>query len=215
MTQAMAPLPPAPIVYPETDGLPMSDNTKQFRWITTLYGNLAALFRDAPDIFVSGNQFWYPVEGAPAIRAAPDVYVVFGRPKGDRPSYKQWLEGGIPMTVVVEVLSPGNTHAEMVEKHSFYEEYGAEEYYIFDPDNPSLVAYLRQGDTLRRVRRVAGFVSPRLAIRFDTPGPELAVLWPDGRPFLSFEELDAERDHERQQRLATEQRADQEKHRAD
>lgn len=100
---------PGAIVYPESDGLPMSDNTRQFRWIVTLAGNLAALFREHDDIFVSGNQFWYTVEGEPEIRAAPDVYVVFGRPKGDRPSYKQWEEGNVPTTVVFEVLSPGNT----------------------------------------------------------------------------------------------------------
>src|SRR5262245_51900082 len=80
MTQRTAPASPGPVVYPESDGLPMSDNTRQFRWIVVLYGNLAALFRDAKDVFVSGNQFWYPVEGEPEIKQAPDVYVVFGRP---------------------------------------------------------------------------------------------------------------------------------------
>src|SRR4051794_29654384 len=33
---------PVEIVYPESDGLPMSDNTRQFRWIVVLFGNLAA-----------------------------------------------------------------------------------------------------------------------------------------------------------------------------
>jgi Uma2 family endonuclease len=171
----------------------MADNTRQLRWIVTLYGNLAALFRDAPDVFVGSNQFWYPVEGEPETRLAPDVYVVFGRPKGDRPSYKQWEEDGIPMTVVFEVLSPGNTYAEMVEKETFYEEHGVEEYYVYDPDNNLLVAYRRQGEMLRRVRPVSGYVSPRLGIRFDTSGPELAVFRPDGQPFLTFEQLEAER----------------------
>src|SRR5579872_875603 len=104
------------IVYPESDGQPMADNSRQFRWIFVLAGNLAAEYRDRVDVFVSGNQFWYPVEGEPEIRLAPDVYVVFGRPKGDRPSYKQWEEGGIPMTVVFEVLSPSNNYMEMVNK---------------------------------------------------------------------------------------------------
>jgi Uma2 family endonuclease len=214
MSQPAVQLPPSPIVYPESDGLPLADNTKQLRWIVVLYDNLVALFRDGTDVFVGSNQFWYPVEGEPEIRTAPDVYVVFGRPKGDRPSYQQWQEGGVPMTVVFEVLSPGNTHPEMVEKHSFYEEYGVEEYYIYDPDKPSLLVYVRQREALRRIRKVAGFVSPRLGIRFDTSGPELVVFGPDGRRFLTFEELEAERvaaerqaEQERQQRLAAEQRA--------
>jgi hypothetical protein len=64
---------PTPVVYPESDGRPMADNTKQLRWIVVLYDNLAALFPDNPDIFVGGNQFWYPVEGYPEIVNAPDV----------------------------------------------------------------------------------------------------------------------------------------------
>ena len=66
-----ATLPRPPIVYPESDGEPMSDNTKQFRWIVVLFGNIAALFRDRADVFVSGNQFWFPREGEPDLRVAP------------------------------------------------------------------------------------------------------------------------------------------------
>lgn len=181
------------IFYPESDGLPMADNTKQLRWIFILYGNLDALFRDQLDVFVASNLNWYPVEGQPNICAAPDVFVVFGRPKGDRGSYKQWEEGGIPPTVAFEVLSPGNTTAEMDNKLLFYEEHGVEEYYIYDPDNVQLIIYLRSGEVLRRVRPVDGFVSPRLGIRFDLSGPELTIFRPDGQPFLSFKELEAVR----------------------
>jgi Uma2 family endonuclease len=192
------------IDYPETDGEPMSDNTRQFRWIVTLAGNLAALFRDRDDVFVSGNQFWYPVQGEPGIVASPDVYVVFGRPKGDRPSYKQWEEGNVPMTVVFEVLSPKNTVMEMAEKQAFYEDYGVEEYYLYDPDSNGLQGYRRQGQIFVRVRPMNGFVSPRLGIRFDLSGPELVVRYPDGRPFLTFVEMAAEREkaEQRAARLA-------------
>ena len=211
MSQPPPPTLPGPIVYPESDGLPMAGNTRQLRWIVTLYGNLAALFRDAPEVFVGGNQFWYPVEGAPEIRAAPDVYVVFGRPKGDRPSYQQWLEGGVPMTVVFEVLSPGNTNPEMVDKHAFYEEHGSQEYYIYDPDKNRLSVYVRQGELLRRVHPASGFVSPRLGIRFDLSGPELVVYRPDGQPFLTFEELEAARAQAQQQWLAAREQTAQER----
>jgi Uma2 family endonuclease len=82
------------IIYPESDGRPMADNTLQFRWITVVQGNLAALFADRPDVFVAGDLLWYPVEGRPDIRRAPDVMVAIGRPKGDRGAYLQWEEGG-------------------------------------------------------------------------------------------------------------------------
>src|SRR5438270_402083 len=126
--------PPGSIIYPETDGQPMSENTRQFRWIVTLAGNLSALFRDQVDVFVCGNQFWYPVEGEPEIRAAPDVYAVFGRPKGDRSSYRQWEEGNVPLTVVFDVLSPRTNGPEWVDKLAFYDEHGVEEYYVYDPE---------------------------------------------------------------------------------
>ena len=202
------------IVYPESDGLPMADNTRQFRWITTLAGNLAALFHDRPDVFVGGNLFWYPVEAHPEIRAAPDAFVVFGRPKGDRPSYQQWKEDNVPFTVVFEVLSPGNTFVEMDDKQAFYEEYGVEEYYIYDPDANRLMVFLRRGSVLLRVRPVTDFVSPRLGIRFALSGPEMVVYRPDGRPFLTFEELETARSQAEQRASAAEQRAGQAEQRA-
>ncbi|HWP47299.1 MAG TPA: Uma2 family endonuclease [Candidatus Limnocylindrales bacterium] len=122
-----------PIIYPESDGRPIADNTKQFRWIVTIEKGLEALFREREDVFGAGNLLWYPVEGRPDIRTVPDIMVVFGRPKGDRGSYLQWQEGGIPPQVVFEILSPSNTLAEMTRKFRFYERY-VEEYYAYDPD---------------------------------------------------------------------------------
>src|SRR6266849_9080184 len=92
--------PKTAVVYPESDGLPMADNTKQFHWIVTIKGGLDAVFRDDPNVFVAGNLLWYPVEGDNTIRIAPDIMVVFGRTKGHRGSYQQWLEDNIAPQVV-------------------------------------------------------------------------------------------------------------------
>src|SRR5262249_5574986 len=81
--------------------------------------------------------------------------------------------------------------------------------YIYDPDNNRLLVYVRQGQVLRRVRPVVGYVSPRLGIRFDTSGPELVVYGPDGRRVLTFEELEAERLTAAQRAEQAEQRAEQ------
>jgi Uma2 family endonuclease len=182
-----------PPLYPESDGKPLADNTKQARWIVVLFDNLLALFHTAADVFIAADLLWYAVEGEPAQCTAPDVLVVFGRPKGDRGSYRQWEEDNVPVTVAFEVLSPGNTHAEMIEKQTFYEGHGVEEYYLYDPDNNLLTIYIRKGDMLRRVQSPHGFSSPRLGIRFDLSGPEMKVLYPDGSPFLTFEELSVAR----------------------
>ena len=54
----------------------------------------------------------------------PDVMVAFGRPRGDRGSYKQWEEGGVAPHVVFEVMSPGNRAGKMAKKFLFYERHG-------------------------------------------------------------------------------------------
>ncbi len=184
---------PSVVEYPEDDGLPMADNSKQFWWITTIAANLAGLYRDREDVFVGGNMLWYAREGDPAERFAPDVFVVFGRPKGPRSSYKQWEEDDVPMTVVFEILSPSNTRDMMTDKVLFYSDYGAEEFYTYDPDTNELKVYIRGRAILRRVYKVADFVSPNMGIRFDLSGPELVLRHADGRPFLTVEELEAER----------------------
>lgn len=51
------------IIYPESDGKPIADNTKQFRWIVTIEQNLELLFADQPEVFIAGDLFWYPVQG--------------------------------------------------------------------------------------------------------------------------------------------------------
>jgi Uma2 family endonuclease len=71
------------------------------------------LSRSRPNIFVAGDLLWYPVEGHPEIRVAPNVLVAFDRPKGDRGSYRQWQEDNVDPQVVFEILSPGNTLKEM------------------------------------------------------------------------------------------------------
>jgi len=84
----------------------MANNTLQFDWVSSLKGELEDLMAERRDVFVAGDLFWYPVQGEPSIRYAPDAMVVFGRPKGYRGSYKQWQEAGIAPQVVFEVLSP-------------------------------------------------------------------------------------------------------------
>ncbi len=188
------------IYYPSSDGKPMADNTKQARWIFVLFGNLSALFHARADVFVAADLLWYPLQGRADVSCAPDVLVAFGRPKGDRPSYRQWEEADVPVTVAFEILSPTNSVQEMIDKQIFYEEHGVEEYYIYNPEADSLTAYLRQGSVFLRAKTSGGFVSPRLGVRFDLSGPEMQVYYPDGAPFLTFEQLKTALQQSEQQR---------------
>ncbi len=204
-------MPTTAVTYPTSDGQPMADNTKQFRWITTIQGGLDAMFRNSPDVFVAGDLLWYPVEGEPGNRRAPDVMVVFGRPKGDRGTYLQWEEAGIAPQVVFEVLSPGNSLTEMAKKLEFYTDYGVEEYYLYDPDRNELSGWQCHKDRLRVIEALQGWVRPRLDVRFAVDVDGLHLYRPDGQEFVSYVELEcrheaerqcAEQEHQRAERLS-------------
>jgi Uma2 family endonuclease len=142
VTQLSTPQQPT-IKYPDSDGQPIADNTKQFHWIVTIKENLELLFSDDPNVFIAGDLLWYPVEGNNQLCQAADVMVVFGRPKGDRGSYQQWQENNVTPQVAFEILSPGNRVKEMTKKFKFYDRYGIEEYYIYNPDNNDLTGWQR------------------------------------------------------------------------
>ncbi len=176
------------IVYPESDGKPMAENTLQFEWIVLIKLGLDACFAERADVFIAGDLLWYPVEGNPAIRQAPDVMAVVGRPKGYRGSYLQWQEGGIAPQVVFEILSPGNRAAEMRAKLAFYERYGVQEYYVYNPHNNRMKAYLRQGAGLVELPAEAlrDWVSPALGICLRRADDTLHLYEPDGKPFRPY-----------------------------
>jgi len=217
MSIAITPSRRSEIEYPDSDGQPMAENTRQFQWIVTIKEGLEALFRNDPNVFVAGDLFWYPEEGKPKVRTAPDTMVAFCRPKGHRGSYKQWEEAGVAPQVVFEVHSPGNRPAETIRKFRFYERYGVEEYYIYNPDNGDLSGWLRGSAGLEEVEAMNGHTSPRLGVRFESgEGPDdLRLIGPDGRPFATYVELFEDREAQRQRAEAERQRAEAEHQRAD
>jgi len=216
-----APAPPPPRepdpFYPESDGKPMADNTVQYRWIVTIKENLEYLYRNDPNVFVAADNLIYPVKGDPTIRQAHDIYVAFGRPKGDRPSYKVWEEGHIFPQVIFEIWSPNNREGEMARKRAFYRRYGAEEYYVYDPETHVLEIWLQNsGKDFREIMEVHSFISPRMGIRFElVPGEELKIYHPDGQPFLTVAELWQLREQLASACEVEKQRAEAEKQRAE
>jgi Uma2 family endonuclease len=203
------------VIYPDADGEPMANNTLQFDWVSSLKGELEDLMAERRDVFVAGDLFWYPVQGEPSIRYAPDAMVVFGRPKGYRGSYKQWQEAGIAPQVVFEVLSPSNTFAEMAQKLQWYERYGVQEYYVLDPEHGTATGYVRRDDRLEELPDLNGWQSPLLGIIVEIAEQELCLYRPDKRPFMKFSEITqlhrealAMADAERSRAVAAEQRAE-------
>ncbi|MCU0425763.1 MAG: Uma2 family endonuclease [Candidatus Kapabacteria bacterium] len=209
------------IYYPDSDGLPMANNTEHLERIITTKHGLEYIFADRDDVFVAADLFWYPVEGKPKIVVAPDVMVALGRPKGERKSYKQWEEGGIAPQVVFEFLSDANSPSEMTRKAVFFSNYGVQEYYIYDIEHKQLSGFIRfqsEDEMLEEIPDMTDWKSPRLGIFFTMEKGELQLLRPDRTPFLSYDEytnietLLAQKQREAEQEKS---RAEQEKSRAE
>src|SRR5262249_18422295 len=92
-----------------------------------------------------------------------------------------------------------------------------EEYYIYDPDSGAIEGWRRRGRGLKKIGRMAGYVSPRLGIRFEPgKGPNnLMIFRPDGNPFLTYVQLMEQFEAERQRAEAERQRAEAERQRAE
>ncbi|MEM8640101.1 MAG: Uma2 family endonuclease [Cyanobacteria bacterium P01_G01_bin.54] len=189
------------ILYPDSDGKPLADNTEQYEWIVRLATNLKHLLKDEI-AFVAGDLQWYPVEveERPTPCQAPDVMVVLGRFPGYRGRYQQWKEENIPPQVVFEVLSPSNTRQEMSQKQKFYEDHGVLEAYYYDPKRRDFWGYVRS--TLDEVPTLITalylpWVSPLLQIRFELSEDGLQIFYPNGEPFQEPEMGLLERDRAR------------------
>jgi hypothetical protein len=117
---------------------------------------------------------------------------------------------------VFEILSPGNTQPEMVRKLQFYDRYGVEEYYIYNPNHHQFTGFTRQGNVLTAIDPIHNWVSPRLGIQFEITAETLEIYTPNGERFRSAletaEQLSQEREQvrlerERAEKLAAQLRA--------
>lgn len=66
------------LLYPQSDGKPMSESTEQYRWIVFFKENLEILFAAYTTVFIAADLLWYPVPVSqpPAPAQAPDVMVI-------------------------------------------------------------------------------------------------------------------------------------------
>jgi Uma2 family endonuclease len=173
------------VIYPDSDGGTKAEATIRYQYIIAIQVGLDSMFADNPDVFVAADLLWYPVEGRPDINNALDVMVAFGRPKGDRVSYRQWEENGVAPKAVFNVTSPVNTVAEMRLKRMFYSRYGVEEYYEYDPETGTLDVWMRRKSVLRNVFCTDEWRSPLLGVTLKLDKNEELILYkPNGERFL-------------------------------
>ena len=177
------------VIYLDDNGEPMSNNTDQFRLIVWIKENLELVFADDPNVFLASDLLWYPVEGNNKLSQAPDIMAVFGIPKGYRGSYQQWNEDNIAPQVAFEIW-PGDRIGLMMQKFQFYERYGVEEYYFYNPQTLELGGWLQRESQLEAIEQMDDWVSPRLGVRFQLSETGLEMFGPNQEPFVSFVELD-------------------------
>jgi hypothetical protein len=165
-----------------------ANTTKKERWAAFFYDNLVSLFAESADVSVVPASMWSLEGGEEEASMVPEVCVLFGHPKGTRPSYQRWKEGGFRIAVTFDIWTSSTDAWETMEKRDLYVERGVEEHYVYDPEANHFRASVRTpcGEGLRAQRFRGSFTSSRLGIRFDITGPELRVFFPNGQPFLPF-----------------------------
>jgi hypothetical protein len=87
----------------------------------------------------------------------------------------------------------------MFKLFKFYENYGVEEYYVYDPEDNELIGWRRTDGQLNYIESMEGWVSPRLQVRFETASGDLEIYRPDGLKFLSYVELSRQMEQAQQQ----------------
>ena len=185
------------IVYPESDGEPMAESDLHRKEMTYLIEALTEHFRQADDIYVAGNLFFYYKKGDPRSVVAPDLFVVKGVAKRDRKVYKLWEEHRSPC-FVVEVTSDTTRDEDLSDKLTVYEQLGVDEYFLFDPLGDYLDPRL-QGHRLVNgsyqpapLKRDGSLVSRTANVTFRVEGEHLRLTEASsGAPLLRYEEYAA------------------------
>jgi Uma2 family endonuclease len=120
------------IDYPESDGRPLGETDWHRREIVDLIYALEKRYENVPDVYVSGNLLMYYIEGDNTKSICPDVFLVEGVAKEERPVYKVWEEGKGP-SLVIEMASKTTWEKDLDEKMETYGRIGVVEYFLFDP----------------------------------------------------------------------------------
>jgi Uma2 family endonuclease len=200
-----------PIVYPCSDGQPMTDHDLNRALMEYVEQALAAHFAHDPLVYVSANHFIFYEEGNPHARIAPDVYLVRGVPKRVRANYLLWQEG-VPPAVAFEFVSRRSLERDVHVKPAIYERIGIPEYYVFDPrgllkDPLRLHAFRLVDGRYTEVPAATGIHSPALRLDLQVKDNWLWLSDPDTQrrlPTYEQERARADQASERVRQLEAE-----------
>lgn len=157
---AAMPLRDEEIDYLTSDGRPMPESNLHRKVMADLIAALEQRYLDDPNFWAGGNFLLYFEKGNPRASVSPDVVLVRGVGKWDRPLYKLWEEGR-PPDFVIKVTSSSTRREDVSTKKDLYERLGVSEYFLFDPTgdhlNPRLQGYrLEKGRYVRLAQEADG-----------------------------------------------------------
>ena len=206
--QAIAPA-TLEIIYPSSDGEPLAETQQHVLAILMALALLRLYLQEQPAV-VFADQFLYYIEGNPRARVASDVMVVFDIEKRLYANYKIW-EGQQTPAIIFEVTSAGTKETDWNFKKTLYEQLGVTEYWLFDPYGEWITEQL-QGYRLNEdgvYKPIRDNCSEVLQLKLQAEEYLIGFYRLDnGEKLLTPEELYSAN-------LAANQRADQEKARAD
>jgi Uma2 family endonuclease len=146
--------------YPTSDGRPMAETDWHRDLMNNLIDTLQAFYADNPKVYVSGNLLLFYEPGNRRRHVSPDVFVVKGVPKRERPNYLVWEEGRGP-DIVIELTSSSTRSEDVKKKFQLYRDtLRVQEYFLFDPSgdylDPPLRGYRLRGGDYAAIRAVNG-----------------------------------------------------------
>jgi Uma2 family endonuclease len=169
--------------YPTSDGRPVAETDWHRELMFHLIAALHAFYAAVRDVYVSGNLLLFYERGNKRKHVSPDVFVVKGVPKHQRPNYLLWEEGKGP-DVIFELTSSSTKREDLVKKFGLYRDVlKVREYFLFDPlgdylDPPLQGFRLAKGDYVP-IRPVHGRLPSKvLGLHLDRDGKQLRLYNP-------------------------------------
>jgi Uma2 family endonuclease len=156
---SILPVPRVDNGYPTSDGKPMAETDIHRDLMIDLIATLRAYYAEQEDVYVSGNLLLFYQENNRRKHVSPDVFVVPGVGKYQRPNYLLWEER--PPAFVIELTSSSTRREDVTTKMALYQDVlKVQEYFLFDPCedylDPSMQGWRLRSGTYRRIRPVAG-----------------------------------------------------------
>jgi Uma2 family endonuclease len=204
--------------YPTGDGKPMAETDYHRDLMLELIETLKAFYADEALAYVSGNLLLFYEEGDRRKHVSPDVFVVRGVNKEQRPNYLLWEEGHAPR-FVIELTSSSTRRNDTGKKFELYRDVlKVREYFLFDPLGdylrPSMQGWRLVKGVYKAIRPVDGRLpSQTTGLHLERDGRRLRLWNPETRRWLLTPAQQAEVQRERAE--VERERAEAERERAE